>query len=92
MLLAPQVHPWYLLWLLPLEAATGRVAVAVWAVAALGSYAAADSWATARVWSEAPAFRLAEYTLVLATLSLEALGPYLARTPAVDLTHRAPGT
>lgn len=87
LLLAPQVHPWYLLWLLPLEAAAGRVAGSVWAVAALGGYAATDAWIAARVWAEPPGFRVAEYALVLTAVALEAwasrpggAGPAASRT------------
>jgi len=74
---APQLHPWYLLWLLPLGIVLGGRIALVWSAAVLGSYAGADAWAAHRVGAELGAFRAAEYAVVLGTLSLEVLCPYL---------------
>jgi len=72
LLLAPQVHPWYLLWLLPLEAALERRAVIVWSAAALVAYAPLDRWVVIREWSEPALAAPLEYGLVAVALLLEA--------------------
>ncbi len=71
LLLAPQVHPWYLLWLLPLEVATGGVAGMVWSASVLLAYAPLDAWQTSRHWVEQPLLLLVEYGLVLLALGFE---------------------
>ena len=73
LLLAPQVHPWYLLWLLPIEVASGGRAGIVWSAAVLVAYAPLDAWVAGRVWHEAPLARLVEYALVVGVLTAEAL-------------------
>jgi hypothetical protein len=50
LLLSPQVHPWYLGWLLPLEVAAGGVAGLVWSVAVFCAYAPLDRWVAEGVW------------------------------------------
>jgi len=77
LLLAPQVHPWYLLWLLPLEHALNGRAGLVWSAVVLGSYAGADAWARDRIGVEMGAWPAVSAVLVLATLSLELARPYL---------------
>ena len=73
LLLLPQLHPWYLLWLLPLEAALGGGAGLVFSAAVLVAYAPLDGWITARTWVEtAPAVGF-EHGLVWAILLAEAL-------------------
>ena|GEM_PF-716040 len=54
LLLAPQLHPWYLLWLLPLEAAAGRGAGLVFSAAILATYAPIAGWARDHVWIATP--------------------------------------
>jgi hypothetical protein len=71
LLFAPQVHPWYLLWLLPLECASGGVAGLVYAVVVLAAYAPADRWLVERVWVEAPGARFVIHGLVWTVLAAE---------------------
>jgi hypothetical protein len=71
LLLAPQVHPWYLLWLLPLELAAGGVAGVVWSAAVLVAYAPLASWVATRTWDEALLPRAFEHILVLGVLAAE---------------------
>ena len=71
LLLSPQVHPWYLLWLLPIEVAAGRVAGLVWSVVILAAYAPLDGWQQGREWADSGLARGAQHTLVLAVALLE---------------------
>lgn len=71
LLLSPQVHPWYLLWALPLELLSGGVAVRVWSFAVLAAYAPLDRWATEGVWEEVPGAALAQLGAVLGALVWE---------------------
>lgn len=71
LLCAPQVHPWYLLWLLPLEVAAGGVAGLVWSATILLAYVPLDAWLASRVWVESPALVWTEYGLVLVALAWE---------------------
>ncbi len=71
LLLSPQLHPWYLLWLLPVELALGRRVLLVWSAVALVAYAPLDGWLSARQWQEPAAARPLQFGLVLATLVLE---------------------
>ncbi|MEM8607230.1 MAG: glycosyltransferase 87 family protein [Myxococcota bacterium] len=71
LLLSPQVHPWYLAWLLPLEVVSGRFAGLVWSAAALVAYLPLDRWLTDGVWEPSPLLQAAEYGLVAAALVLE---------------------
>jgi len=71
LLLAPQVHPWYLLWLLPLEIASGGLAGLVWSATVLLAYAPLDAWQAQRRWVEEPLLLWVEYGLVFAALGLE---------------------
>jgi hypothetical protein len=73
LLAAPQVHPWYLLWLLPLEIGLGRLTGVVWSALVLVAYAPLDGWWLSRVWVEAPAARVVEFGLVLGVLGFETL-------------------
>lgn len=98
LLLAPQVHPWYLLVLLPLEAASGRLAGLVFAAAVLVAYAPLDGWLAHRTWDEPLLGRLLEHGLVLAVVVAEGLGlaaPLSAsacRGPAAPSDDRSPGS
>lgn len=69
LLCSPQVHPWYLLWLLPLDLALGSHVVLVFSLAMLASYAPLDAWHSARVWRESYAWTYFEQALVLACLA-----------------------
>jgi len=71
LLLAPQIHPWYLLWLLPLELALGRHALLLWSALALGAYAPLDLWWTERRWVEPLGFGMLQHLVVLGALVAE---------------------
>jgi hypothetical protein len=71
LLFAPQVHPWYLLWLLPLEVASGRFAGLVWSATVLVAYAPLDGWIAHRVWDPMPVARVLEYGWVVAAVLVE---------------------
>lgn len=71
LLFAPQVHPWYLLWLLPLELAANRRTGVVWSAAILVAYAPLDGWLALREWIEPVGGRVFEYGVVLIVLVLE---------------------
>ncbi len=72
LLLSPQVHPWYLAWLLPIEIASGGFAALVWSASVLCAYAPLDRWLAEGVWEMPIALQLAEYALVAAALVVEA--------------------
>ncbi|MBW2507057.1 MAG: hypothetical protein JRE81_00350, partial [Deltaproteobacteria bacterium] len=64
LLLSPQVHPWYLAWLLPVElAARGRAAL-IWSAAALCAYAPLDGWVENGVWDMPLWLQAVEYAIV----------------------------
>ena len=70
LLLSPQVHPWYLGWLLPLEVAAGGRAGLVWSAAILLAYAPLDRWVAEGVWALPLWVQALEYgVLFLALLS-----------------------
>ena len=73
LLLSPQVHPWYLAWLLPLELAVGARAGWVWSVAALLAYLPLDRWVDEGIWYMPAGLRLAEYLVVLMALGADTL-------------------
>jgi hypothetical protein len=70
--LAPQVHPWYLLWLLPVEAMIGGQAALVWSVTILVAYAPLDLWQQARIWNEWRLATWCEFGVVALVLAHEA--------------------
>lgn len=72
LLLAPQIHPWYLLWLLPLEAAAGGLGGLTWSVSVLVAYAPLDLWQRARIWNEASLAKLCEFGIVGLVFLVEA--------------------
>ncbi len=72
LLLAPQIHPWYLLWLLPLEAASGGLGGMAWSVSVLVAYAPLDLWQRARIWNEASLAKLCEFGIVGLVFMVEA--------------------
>jgi uncharacterized membrane protein HdeD (DUF308 family) len=87
LLLAPQVHPWYLLWLLPLELWASRRVVLVWSAAVLIAYAPVELWSNARVWQEPAAGALVQYGLVGLALALEFA---MARGPVARPARASP--
>jgi hypothetical protein len=72
LLLAPQLHPWYLLWLLPLELALGRYTGLLWSALALSAYASIDHWVGSRHWIETPWSAPLQSAVVLCALWFEA--------------------
>jgi hypothetical protein len=73
LLLAPTLHPWYVLWLLPIELACGGAAGLVLSATVLLAYDPLDAWQSARVWHEHPLAVVLEHGLVLAVFSWELL-------------------
>ncbi|MEM1414694.1 MAG: hypothetical protein AAGH15_07330 [Myxococcota bacterium] len=71
LLLAPQLHPWYLLWVLPLAAAEGRLAPLAWSATLFVAYAPLDGWVLGHVWREAPVAVPLAHALGLVALALE---------------------
>ena len=71
LLLSPQVHPWYLLWLLPLEVMWGGLSGIVWSAAVLVAYVPLEAWIAHRLWVEQPFLRVFEYTTVLLAIAFE---------------------
>lgn len=68
LLLSPQVHPWYLAWLLPLDLAAGGRAALIWSAAALCAYAPIDAWAQSGVWEMPLWMQISEYVAVAIAL------------------------
>lgn len=82
LLLSPQMHPWYLAWLLPLEVASHGFAGLVWSVTVLVAYAPLDRWVAEGVWQMPISLRILEYAVVLASLWLDPRRPRLSRERA----------
>ncbi|MBW1760538.1 MAG: DUF2029 domain-containing protein [Deltaproteobacteria bacterium] len=85
LLLSPQVHPWYLAWLLPLEVAAGGSAGLVWSAAVLVAYAPLDQWVTEQVWELSPSLQILEYAAVAVALMLDPRRPSLRRPASEEL-------
>jgi hypothetical protein len=66
LLLSPQMHPWYLAWLLPIEIACGGLAGLVWSASVLCAYAPLDEWIANRSWNANSELAVAEYAPVAA--------------------------
>ncbi len=66
LLLAPQVHPWYLALLVPLDLATGGFAGLAFAAAMLVAYAPLEVWGARREWVVATQWVLVAHAWVLA--------------------------
>ncbi len=75
LLLAPQVHPWYLLWLLPLELSLGRVVAVAWSISILVTYLPLDLWIAEQIWIESVPALVFEYVVVGLALASEAFLP-----------------
>jgi hypothetical protein len=81
LLLSPQVHPWYLAWLLPLEVLAGGRAALVWSAAVLCAYAPLDRWVREGAWEMPPWLQALSYAVVLLALIADPRRPTLARGP-----------
>ena len=68
LLLSPQVHPWYLAWLLPLDLAAGGRAALIWSAAVLCAYAPLDAWVERGVWDMPQWLHIFEYLVVALAL------------------------
>jgi len=77
LLLSPQVHPWYLAWLMPIELAAGGWAGLVWSAAALCAYVPLDRWVAEGVWDMPPWLQILEYAIVALSLILDPRRPTL---------------
>jgi hypothetical protein len=71
LLLSPQVHPWYLAWLLPIEIVSGGLAGLVWSASILCAYAPLDRWLAEGVWEMPIALQIFEYSAVTLALVVE---------------------
>ena len=71
LLLSPQVHPWYLAWLLPIEIVAGGLAGLVWSASILCAYAPLDRWLAEGVWEMPIALQVFEYSAVALALVFE---------------------
>jgi len=69
-LLTPALHPWYVIWLLPLIAGGGSWAWGVLAVLAPLGYRPLDGWLTHGVWRDPVWTRVLEHGLTLVALGL----------------------
>ena len=79
LLLSPQVHPWYLAWLLPLEVAAGGKAGFVWSAAVLLAYAPLDRWLAEGVWDMPLGLQILEYSVLALALIADPRRPTLSR-------------
>lgn len=71
LLLAPQLHPWYLLWVLPLGVYAERSVALVWSAVVLVAYVPLGGWIAMRVWSESEVAVAVEHLLVWSVLGME---------------------
>lgn len=78
LLLSPQVHPWYLAWLLPMELAAGARAGLVWTALVLVAYAPLDRWILEGVWEMPVWLQVLEYSALLLALIADPRRPSLA--------------
>lgn len=72
---SPQLHPWYLLWLLPLDIAVGKRSGIVWSATALIAYAPLTDWHLHRLWHAAPSAVWLQYVPVAICLLIEIFWP-----------------
>ena len=79
LLLSPQVHPWYLAWLLPLEIAAGGTAALVWSATVLCAYAPLDAWVAEGRWEMPIELQIFEYAAVFLALALDPRRPSIRR-------------
>jgi hypothetical protein len=81
LILSPQVHPWYLGWLLPLEIAAGGVSGLIWSAAVLGAYVPLEQWLAEGVWEMPPWLQTFEYLAVALALILDPRRPSFRQQP-----------
>ena len=74
-LLTPALHPWYVLWLLPIAAAGGSWAWLVLAALAPLGYRPLDAWLTVGVWQDPVWTRALEHGLTLLALTIDRWPP-----------------
>jgi hypothetical protein len=79
LLLAPQLHPWYLALLVPLELVTGRAAGLGFAAAMYMAYAPMDAWLAQRTWHVNPLAPAAAHLFVAALIVTELALAYSER-------------
>lgn len=84
LLLSPQVHPWYLGWLLPLELVAGGRAGVVWSVLVLAAYAPLDRFGADGVWHLPVWVQCAEYALLGLALLFDPLRPAVTAGGNID--------
>ena len=84
LLLSPQVNPWYLAWLLPLELAAGASAGIAWSALVLVAYAPLDSWVAEGVWVMPLGLQILEYSLLAFALILDPRRPSLRLLPGTQ--------
>ncbi|MGB8330262.1 MAG: hypothetical protein WCE62_09050 [Polyangiales bacterium] len=82
LLLAPQVHPWYLAWLLPVELAAGGFAGLLWSAVVLCAYVPLDRWVAEGSWSMPGWLQVLEYSILALALVLDPRRPSLRSQPA----------
>lgn len=82
LLLSPQVHPWYLAWLLPLELAAGASAGLAWTALVLLAYVPLDRWAAEGVWDLPLGVQIFEYALLAVALIADRRRPSLRSKPS----------
>lgn len=71
LLLAPQLHPWYLLWILPLGLYAERRVELVWSAVILVAYVPLSGWLHGRIWAESDVGVALEHLLVWSVLGME---------------------
>jgi len=86
LLTSPQLHPWYLLWLLPVDIALGKRAAILWSATALIAYAPLTDWQLHRVWQDSPWAIGLQYVPVIACLIIEMRGSTPSPTCGSPLT------
>lgn len=82
LLLTPQLHPWYLALLVPLELVTGRAAGLAFAAGVYAAYVPLDAWTATRTWEVDSGALVAMHLLVVGVWIAELwLAPSAARAP-----------
>lgn len=71
LLLSPQVHPWYVLWLLPVDCKAGGRAALLWTLVAWVAHFPVERWLTERVWFASSEAHLFQYLVVAMGLWLD---------------------
>lgn len=91
LLCSPTVHPWYLLWLLPLLATAESPPLLLWSCSVLASYAAVASRTATGVWTEDAALRAAQYAPVLLWMAWRAASGSAAATAGAGTAAASEG-